>query len=183
VDKIELYRNAIQDLLQKHSQHSPKNNREIENELIVDKERDSPIGDALRTLPAHARWLARNEAYLPHHHALRHQRRQNLDPAKHNRRRYRSRTHRSGSSQRRHCSRIAAALQATLHRVWLEVHDSNNGIKSRYPHSDRPELTRAYSQRSTAGLATIARAPNPPRQGHQRSAKPENCGAQIAHIP
>ncbi len=40
MDKIELYSKAIQDLLLKHSQHSPKNNSNIENELVFDKERD-----------------------------------------------------------------------------------------------------------------------------------------------
>jgi XisI protein len=70
MDKIDLYRNSIQSLLQKHSQHSPKNNGEVENQLLFDRERDSPIGDALRTIPINASGLARNEAHLSHHHAL-----------------------------------------------------------------------------------------------------------------
>jgi hypothetical protein len=83
VDKIELYRNSIQALLQKHNQHSPKNNSDVENELFFDVERDSPIGDALRSIPVNASRLARNEAHLSYHHALRYQRRQNLDSAEH----------------------------------------------------------------------------------------------------
>ncbi len=40
MDTIDLYRKSIQTLLQKHSQISPKNSRDIENELFFDVERD-----------------------------------------------------------------------------------------------------------------------------------------------
>lgn len=40
MDKIELYRQSIQALLQENNQHSPRNCSDVENELIFDLERD-----------------------------------------------------------------------------------------------------------------------------------------------
>nr|WP_309741125.1 MULTISPECIES: hypothetical protein [unclassified Chamaesiphon] len=59
MDKIELYRASIQALLQEHDRHLPKNNNDdVENELFFDVERDSPIGDALRTISTNAGGMA-----------------------------------------------------------------------------------------------------------------------------
>jgi XisI protein len=49
VDKLELYRSIVIEILTKYSQYNPSYGQ-VEIEQIFDRDRDSPVGDAPRTI-------------------------------------------------------------------------------------------------------------------------------------
>jgi hypothetical protein len=49
MDKLELYRSIVTELLTKYSQYKPSYGQ-VEIEQIFDRDRDSPVGDAMRTI-------------------------------------------------------------------------------------------------------------------------------------
>jgi hypothetical protein len=95
VDKLELYRSIVTEILTKYSQYKPSYGQvEIPqsggyaNEQIFDRDHDSPVGDAPRTISITRDRLESTTKNLWHDDPSRYSGRENLDSAKYDRIRF-----------------------------------------------------------------------------------------------
>jgi hypothetical protein len=73
MDKLELYRSIVTQILTKYSQYKPSYGQ-VEIEQIFDREHDSPVGDAPRTISITRDRLESTEKNIWHDNSSRHSR-------------------------------------------------------------------------------------------------------------
>jgi hypothetical protein len=87
MDKLELYRSIVTQILTKYSQYKPSYGQ-VEIEQIFDREHDSPVGDAPRSISITRDRLESTEKNIWHDDSSRYSGRENLDSTKYDRIRF-----------------------------------------------------------------------------------------------